>query len=138
VKIIKSEIPFKTITLERTECFGSCPSYKVNIDHSGEITYTGNNYVEKLGIHIWEVDQKTIVKIAKALENADYFNLKKLEYEYLISTTDTPFCKTSVELFSGEIRSIAHDLQEQDEWPVQLRRFEKRIDNILGIGYEKF
>jgi hypothetical protein len=40
----KSAPPFKMLTLERTECFGTCPAYKVTVTSGGLVTFTGTNH----------------------------------------------------------------------------------------------
>ena len=38
------------IELERTQCYGPCPVYKLSILRNGEITYNGIQFVKILGI----------------------------------------------------------------------------------------
>ncbi|WP_430811619.1 MULTISPECIES: DUF6438 domain-containing protein [unclassified Carboxylicivirga] len=122
---------FKTIKLERTMCYGTCLVYLVSIHYSGRVTYTGKDWVKKTGRHIWKLDSKSIDKLSKALLKSDYFNLKK--EEGMVWCTDMPFCITTIEMMDGTKRKIEHYLQEPDEWPKALLRFEKQIDKIIGV-----
>jgi len=122
---------FKSIKLERTMCFGSCPVYKVSIHHSGRVTYTGEMFVEQEGRHVWYIDQTAINKLNKALKKCDYFNLEK--ENGIPWCTDLPFCNTMVEMQDGTKRKIEHYLNEPDEWPMALRRFEEQVDTIIGV-----
>ncbi len=122
---------FKTIKLERTMCFGTCPVYMVSIHCSGRVTYTGKMFVEKAGRHIWKLDSKSIDKLSKALLDSDYFNIQKKDTGFMCS--DMPYCITTIEMMDGAKRKIEHYLQKPDEWPAALLKFEKKIDNIIGV-----
>jgi hypothetical protein len=122
---------FKTIKLERTMCYGTCPVYLVSIHYSGRVTYTGKDWVEKSGRHIWKLDNKSIDKLSKALLKSDYFNIQKNDSSFMC--TDMPYCITNIEMMDGTKRKIEHYLQEPDEWPVALLKFEKQIDKIIGV-----
>ena len=125
-------INFKTIKLERTMCYGSCPVYKLSIHHKGRLTYTGKHFVEKVGTLISTLDHKTLLKLNKALEKSDYFNL--VQEQPLEMCTDMAYCITTVEMLDGTKRKIEHYLQDDDDgWPRQLPIFEKAVDKIIGI-----
>lgn len=113
-------------------CYGSCPVYKLSIHHSGRVTYTGEWYVEQTGRHIWYLEQIEINKLNKALANCDYFNIKK--EEGIEWCTDLPFCITSIEMQNGTKRKIEHYLNEPDEWPAALLKFEELVDKLVGIA----
>lgn len=128
-----SKLTFKTIQLERTMCYGDCPVYKVSVHHSGRVTFTGNMFVEKLGRHIWYLENEAMTKLSKALIKCDYFNLQKIELDEMVWCTDMPYCNTSIELIDGTKRKIEHYLQDPDEWPKALIKFEEEIDKIIGV-----
>ena len=43
------------VTLERTPCFGYCPSYKVTLKSDGTIIYEGKKFVQMMGTYKGEV-----------------------------------------------------------------------------------
>jgi len=40
---------FDQLTLERTECFGSCPAYRITLSGSGDVRYEGYKFVATEG-----------------------------------------------------------------------------------------
>lgn len=114
-------------------CYGTCPEYSVKIDNTGQVLYNGVSYVEKVGIFEWVIDEKIIKKLNDSIIKYDYFKLKKKPG--VIFCTDMPYCITQIELESGKKRKINHYLQDYDEWPVELRKFEEKIDKLVGIKY---
>ena len=125
---------FKTIKLRRTTCYGTCPTHEVNINYSGRVTYKGEMFVEKEGQHEWQISAEAVREIKEALRKVDFFNLKKKDKG--VYCTDMPSCITTVEMQDGQKRSIDHYLQTPDFWPPRLKKFEEKIDEIIGTdGY---
>jgi len=40
-----------SVTMHRTACFGRCPDYTIEIDHNGNVTYTGIRFVDDSGVY---------------------------------------------------------------------------------------
>jgi hypothetical protein len=56
------------ITLERTECFGSCPAYKIILHADGTLTYIGKANVERIGTFVargWGHDFQHTVELIR-------------------------------------------------------------------------
>jgi hypothetical protein len=64
------------ITLERTECFGPCPIYKLTIHQDGTVVYDGRDNVRVKGVQHAKIKPVEVRDLVKAFENIDYFNLK--------------------------------------------------------------
>ncbi|MGO1070365.1 DUF6438 domain-containing protein [Lysobacter sp. CA199] len=45
------DMPFEQISLQRTECLGSCPSCTVTLHGAGTVVYSGRAYVASTGEH---------------------------------------------------------------------------------------
>jgi Domain of unknown function (DUF6438) len=48
------------ITLERTTCFGTCPSYKLSILRDGTVNYEGREYVRVKGTAHSKIDSTAV------------------------------------------------------------------------------
>jgi ankyrin repeat protein len=70
------------ITLSRTGCFGSCPSYTVTVS-TGGIVFAGGGYVVASGKHTDTVDANELRKLAKRFVTA-------VDSSYTASVTDNP------------------------------------------------
>ncbi|TWT64925.1 DUF6438 domain-containing protein [Crateriforma conspicua] len=49
-------LPYTKIELERTECYGTCPSYVVTFDADGTAKYNGRKYAARSGVFDGEVE----------------------------------------------------------------------------------
>jgi len=129
----KSILPkFKIITLERTRCFGWCPVYKITIFSDGTVRYFGEYCVEKEGNYTWQIDENEIDELNKAISSYGYFDIKAREETEIEMITCMPTCITSVLLEDGKYREI-ENYYGSKKYPKKLQRFEKRIDEIVGI-----
>jgi hypothetical protein len=61
------------ITLERGACFGSCPSYTVEIDGDGTVTFNGNGFVASGGEHKSRLPLADVRALVAAFHSADFF-----------------------------------------------------------------
>ena len=73
------EIPQKEISLEKTQCFGTCPIYTINIFSDGTGTYEGKRFVDLEGIYNFKINKKEIRKIRRM---AKQINFKKIKNKY--------------------------------------------------------
>jgi len=110
------------ITLERTTCFGTCPSYKVTLRRDGEITYEGRRFVEMMGTY--QGHAYGFERLAQLIMAQGYFNLKD---DYSRPITDMPSTITSV-VMNGKRKTITN---YADTGPVELWGIEMAIDGIL-------
>lgn len=53
---IQAQISF--VSIERTPCFGACPTYTLSMDKNGNITYVGSNHVSKIGVYKGKLSKK--------------------------------------------------------------------------------
>jgi hypothetical protein len=73
--------------IQRTACFGACPSYELTIYESGFVTYEGRSHVERIGKHTVQVPPGTLEKLVKEAEAKGFFEMKP---EYDRPVTDLP------------------------------------------------
>jgi hypothetical protein len=120
------------ITLERTECFGPCPIYKLTIHGDGTVVYEGRENVRVKGIEHTKIKPLEVQELTKAFENVDYFNLKddyttkegeSREKGYLC--TDTPTA-----IMSLAIGSHIKTIENCFIGPETLEKLENRIDEV--------
>ena len=60
-----------TITLQRSGCFGSCPSYTVTVN-AEKITFEGHAFVVAQGVHTEPVRAEDVRKLANRFIDADF------------------------------------------------------------------
>src|SRR2546425_4282842 len=98
------------IVLSRTGCFGTCPSYRVEVHGDGAVRYDGGSYVAITGSHRASVSSGVVSEMVEAFRAADYFSLKD---KYMWGATDLPTYKTSISIdrseeHTSELQSLAY------------------------------
>ena len=113
-----------TITLQRTPCFGFCPSYKVSLREDGTVTYEGEQHVKVAGTQTWKIDPAAVRALAKEMIDAGYFELQD---EYRAMVTDHPTVYTSLAA-GGRTKKVMNYVAG----PQKLKDLEARIDQVAG------
>jgi ankyrin repeat protein len=75
-----------SVSLTRSVCFGSCPSYTVMVSPSG-ILFEGSGYVVAYGKHTDKVDISELRSLAQRFVAADFYSM---ESSYAAGVTDSP------------------------------------------------
>jgi hypothetical protein len=121
------------ITLERTTCYGSCPSYKISIRKNGDINFEGKQYVRVKGSANSKIEPAAVDALIKEFMKIDYFSLED-EYTRIKNrdgtvsiVTDLPTTITSIN-HSGKHKEIVDYVGA----PPQLRELERTIDRVAN------
>jgi hypothetical protein len=100
------------VKLERTGCFGNCPSYSVTIDGSGRVEWIGHTNVLAMGRHTAKVSRFELDELSRRLDRARFFERdeygelpQKPECQTVGSTTTCSF-GTSVSICSDTSHAI--------------------------------
>jgi hypothetical protein len=107
-----NEIPTDlVITLERTRCYGFCPSYVLKISANGKVTYEGRFSVKLVGSAESSISPEKLRALISAFEKINYFDLKAA-YETPNDgckdwVTDGPTAITSLTI-NGRSKSVRH------------------------------
>lgn len=136
-----ASIPSDTIiTLERTVCYGQCPSYKITIFADGTVIYEGRKFVKTMGEVRSKLNQEELRQLVSEAERISYFSLKD-RYETFEDgcgsyATDGPFYNTSIQM-NGKRKAIRHysGCNEKDmktPYPPGLAEFEQDIDETVN------
>src|SRR5437764_1487845 len=65
------------ISLTRSGCYGSCPSYTVTVGTEG-IAFEGDSYVVAKGKHSVAADAKEVRQLAKRFIAADFYSMESI------------------------------------------------------------
>ncbi|WP_160114955.1 ankyrin repeat domain-containing protein [Bryocella elongata] len=111
VHIPLPEVPYMrtvNISLERTGCLGSCPSYKVTLSGDGDITFVAPDrpyaFVTVPGIHHARVSSDTMRELWNSFRRADFLSAQN---DYTCNWTDMPSQTLTVTF--GKITKTVHD-----------------------------
>lgn len=103
--------PDTVITLERTLCYGMCPSYKLTISADGAVVFEGRRFVKKVGTAESTISQAQLRELIDRFEKISYFHLRN-RYEDSGDgcegvATDHPSAITSIRI-NGKTKSVRH------------------------------
>lgn len=124
------------INLERTVCFGRCPSYKVTVGSDGTVTFEGRDFVKTKGPARAQIKPEDFKKLVNEFEKIKYFSLDD-KYEpgtpgCGLAVTDLPYARTSIQM-DGKTKSVSHYHGcRESEVLRALTALERTIDEIAG------
>lgn len=124
------------IQLERTACFGNCPTYVATIQADGTVFFK-NQSVEG-GCASFKASRAALVKLVQLIRTSGYFGLKP---SYSARVTDHPSAKTFV-MLDGRTHRIDHYLADSFAKPgtdaderKRLSTIEKEIDAVANSDH---
>lgn len=118
------------MTLSRSGCYGTCPSYSVEIQGDGTVHYKGESLVVVSGEHRDHLSPELVSELVGAFRRADYFSLKD-GYTYMV--TDCPTYKTSFAI-DGVTKTVTDYVGEEAGMPQGVSDLEQAIDRVAGTA----
>lgn len=110
------------ITMEKRECFGTCPVYTIQIFADGRAEYKGEKHVKNIGLYQRQIPADTIASLIRAFQEADFFSLKD---EYVAEVTDLPVTYLSFR-YQGKYKKIKDLINA----PESLDMLEQKVADI--------
>jgi hypothetical protein len=135
------------VKLERTGCFGNCPSYSVVIDGSGRVDWVGHANVLAMGRRQGTVSRAELDELAKRLDRARFFERdeygelpQKPECQTVGSSTNCSFsasvsiCSDTSHAVITALRGIRRHMIDNDHCSdrPELDGLEEYIDRIAN------
>jgi ankyrin repeat protein len=117
------------IKLTRTGCFGSCPSYEVEVHGDGTVRYEGRSYVAILGEHHCSVPEENVRELAKLFRATDYYSLRD---EYVAGMTDNPTYISSIQI-DGKSKTVKDYVGAMIGMPLEVSDLESSIDRLTEV-----
>ncbi len=113
------------ITLSRSGCFGSCPSYTVTVRTDG-IVFDGSGYVVAPGKHTDSADAREVRKLAKRFVSADFYSM---DDSYAASVTDSPSYSLSIAI-DNRPKKVHDYVGEWEGMPAVVTELEDAVDAL--------
>ena len=110
------------ITLERSVCFGKCPSYTLRIEGNGKVSYEGRDFVAVKGAQTAQITPDAVKALADEFFKIDYFALQD---SFDAPVTDIPHTISSINI-DGKTKRIFNRMGG----PETLKALETKIDSI--------
>jgi ankyrin repeat protein len=113
------------ITLQRTGCFGSCPSYSVTVSTDG-ITFEGGGFVVAAGKHTDSVNADEVRNLAKRFVAADFYSM---DSSYHASVTDNPTYVLTIAI-DGYTKKVVDYVGSWEGMPAVISELEDEVDKF--------
>ena len=130
---LKAQSTDTLITLERTTCEGTCPSYKLTILGDGTVNFEGRKYVRVKGTVRSKIDPASVESLVQEFIKIDYFGLND-KYTTIKNpdgtetiVLDLPTTITSLTLAGKQKRIV-----DYVGAPQQLMELEDEIDKVAN------
>jgi uncharacterized protein DUF6438/ankyrin repeat protein len=118
-----------TITLARSGCYGSCPSYCVSVSTDG-ITFDGRRFVAASGKHTDSVSPDAVRSLAQRFIAGDFYSMKA---SYRAFVTDNPTYVLTITI-DGRTKAVEDYVGEWVGMPAVISDLEGEVDNLAGTG----
>lgn len=121
-------LPFTKIELERTECYGACPSYVVSLSADGTARYKGRKYAARTGAFDGEVEIWDYGQICWMIEK---FKILGGHREYAANWTDS-----ATAIIRVTLRETNETIEISDyggQGPVELWSLFNAIDAVSNL-----
>jgi hypothetical protein len=124
-----------SISLERTRCFGACPSYILTILVDGTVTFEGRHFVKKIGVFKKRIPPARLqpifgkIEAIRFWELEDSYRTKKHPDGRISMITDQPTQYVTVTTATKSKR-----VEDYYGTPPGLRELEAMIDEVAGVA----
>jgi hypothetical protein len=126
-----SELKQVVVRLERTGCYGDCPSYKLIIHGDGRVEYVGDQNVKLTGQQESRIELADIKRIVSEFEKANYFSIDQYTEKSCSCTLCTDMPTTTTEI---QVKGSSHQVEHYHGCtcaPKGLWVLEKAIDDLV-------
>lgn len=113
------------IRLDRSGCYGACPSYSVTITQSG-VTFEGGGFVVARGRHTAKTDPAEVRDLARRFVDANFYSMNS---EYAASVTDCPTYTVSLSI-DGRAKKIGDYMGGWVGMPAVVSELEDAVDTF--------
>lgn len=118
------------ITLNRSGCYGKCPTYEVDIHGDGTVLYDGKANVRTKGKRVAKISHASLMELVDVFRKADYFSLSE---SYVYGVTDNPGYVSSIS-FDGLSKSVLDYRGRDVGMPQDVSDVESAIDRLSGAS----
>lgn len=121
------------IQMERTVCFGTCPSYELTIHGNRSVVFEGKEFVAHKGTKEGKISRENLNQLLKLINEINYMKIPS-DPKCESWATDMPSVFLTIEI-GDERNSITHykgcrGFENEDE----LNRLEAAIDSLAGVN----
>ena len=126
-------LPFSSIELERTPCYGTCHAYRLTLSRDGRARYEGLAFVKMMGVYTGEVDCVSFAHLCNAMERLNFIGM---DDKYSANWTDD---SSTILTLIGEGTNLIKKVDEYGGFgPIELWTLQQAVDAVgSGIKWNK-
>lgn len=113
-----------TISLQRSGCYGTCPSYAVTVSTENGIVFAGGGFVAASGRHADRADASEVRNLAKRFIAADFFSM---DSSYRAGVTDNRTYVLSIAI-DGREKKVEDYVGSWEGMPAVITELEDAVD----------
>lgn len=110
--------------MQRTPCFGRCPTYEVNIYESGYATYSGESNVDRIGEYETWVSESMADSILKKAQDIGFMMMLDSYDNSLVTDLPSTYFKLNI---GGQKKEIKCRIS----CPERLVEFSKEVESLI-------
>ena len=110
-------------SIYRSPCYGTCPTYKMEIYNSGFVHLEGIRFMEPIGHFYTYVSPK---EIQAFIDKANFIEFMKMDDKYDSPITDIPSATTSI-----VINGVRKEVYRRHNYPQRILQLEQLFDDLL-------
>jgi hypothetical protein len=114
------------ISIERTSCYGYCPTDTLRLFADGSVRYRGQANVEQVGLRTGRIDAHLFENLAMLAEDIGLFQLPD-NFDCMVTDNPTVF----VSIVRAGVRKTIRHYAPGRTGPPRLRMFEEVVENLL-------
>ena len=126
--IVIEDVGSLKIRLIRTECYGTCPWYGVEIRGDGGVTYCGVRWVKEAGERTRVIPEADVLRLVDKFHAADFFNLQD---QYVAGITDMPTYVVELS-YDGRRKFVVDYFGHDAGMPASMTELETAIDEAAA------
>ncbi len=123
-KAFVTNLPYDSITLERTPCFGSCPVYSVTLYRSGKAEFHAVKNLPKIGDFSGRIDVTDFGRLCYFIQRTHFSEFKE---NYRANWTDDTTCIVTARTPDNKIKKVS---DYGTVGPIQLWAIQQLIDGF--------
>ena|SRR5215218_18588 len=122
-----------SIVLERTNCYGACPAYRLSVSRSGRVHFVSRNWGDSTRAVSTTPSRGAFAGLMRQAQEIGFWTLPDTVVGSVLcqyEVTDHPF--VTVTIFGRRDFKRVADYLGCFDGPPELRRFEMKIDSAAG------
>lgn len=119
------------LTFERTACYGTCPTYSMQVFADGRVAYEGRRFVPMLGKQDLRLPAAAVAELLRTVQEARFDQFKD---RYTQGAPDLPTTIVAVRQPNGQLKTVTIESGAPDHVETLAIYLGTRFDALAQLG----